>query len=284
MSRKAIIPPSNLPPLILLFCLFLSLAPAQAADLLLLKRYTPDADVSGWLMSEKLDGVRGHWTGSELVSRQGNPFAAPAWFTKGLPPFELDGELWTQRGDFAGIQSIVSRDEPHAGWREIGYHIFEAPNTAGGLLERLDRLRTWLREHPLEHVQIIEQTPVLDRQHLQARLEAVENLGGEGLVVRNPDAAYTTGRSDQALKVVSFQTLEGRVVGYREGKGKYAGMTGSLEVELGDGRRLFIGSGLSDAERRAPPPVGAWVTFKYRGLTRNGLPRFASFLRVRQLP
>ncbi len=272
-------------PLFTLLCLvFLSLTPIQAADLLLLKRYTPDKDVTGWLMSEKLDGVRAHWTGSELVSRQGNPFAAPAWFTEGLPPFELDGELWTQRGDFARIQSITSRDDPHEGWRELGYYIFEVPHAPGGLMARLDRLRVWLRDHPVKHLHIIEQIPVRDPGHLNAALERVESMAGEGLVVRDPDTPYTTGRGDAALKVVSFETMEGTVAGYKEGKGKYTGMTGALEVELADGQRLFIGSGLSDAERNDPPPIGALITFKYRGLTSNGLPRFASFLRIRKLP
>ena len=40
--------------------------------------------------------------------------------------------------------------------------------------------------------------------------------------------------------------------------------------------------GFSDAQRANPPPVGAWVTYRFRGLHQDsGLPRFASFLRVR---
>jgi len=42
-------------------------------------------DVTGWIMSEKLDGVRAIWTGEKLISRNGNEFAAPGWFTAGLP-------------------------------------------------------------------------------------------------------------------------------------------------------------------------------------------------------
>jgi DNA ligase-1 len=284
MTRKQKANPLPAPWFALLCLVSLFWTPTHATDLLLLKRYTPDTDVTGWLMSEKLDGVRAHWTGSELVSRQGNRFAAPKWFTEALPPFELDGELWTKRGDFARIQSITSRDEPHEGWQELGYHIFEVPHAPGGLMARLNRLRAWLREHPVEHLHIIEQIPVRDPEHLSNELERVESMGGEGLVVRNPDTPYTTGRSDQSLKVVSFETMEGAVVGYREGSGKYTGMTGALEVELPDGKRLFLGSGLSDDERRDPPPIGALVTFKHRGLTSKGLPRFASFLRVRELP
>jgi DNA ligase-1 len=48
-------------------------------------------------------------------------------------------------------------------------------------------------------------------------------------------------------------------------------------------RSVFaLGSGLSDALRREPPPIGVWVTYRYRDRTPSGLPRFASFLRVRE--
>ena len=39
--------------------------------------------------------------------------------------------------------------------------------------------------------------------------------------------------------------------------------------------------GVSDAERDAPPPIGSWVTYRFRGTHDSGLPRFASFVRVR---
>jgi len=45
-------------------------------------------------MSEKLDGVRAYWDGKQFLSRQGNLYHAPAWFTEHLPAVPLDGELW----------------------------------------------------------------------------------------------------------------------------------------------------------------------------------------------
>ena len=110
---------------------------------------------------------------------------------------------------------------------------------------------------------------------------AVDAAGGEGLVVRNPDSTYETGRSLNALKVKRFDDMEGRVVGYRPGKGKLQGMTGALWVEIEGGKRFYIGSGLTDRERTTPPAMGSVVTFKHQGFTNKGLPRFASFLRVR---
>jgi DNA ligase-1 len=114
------------------------------------------------------------------------------------------------------------------------------------------------------------------------RLAAVESAGGEGLVLRNPAAPYETGRTSNALKVKRFDDMEARVVGYKPGKGKYSGMTGALRVELEDGTRFLIGSGLSDAERADPPPVGSRITFRHQGFTARGIPRFASFLRIRE--
>ena len=78
----------------------------------------------GWLMSEKLDGVRAYWDGKKLLSRSGKEFATPTWFTKDFPPFAIDGELWSKRGDFENISSITSVKKPHDGWKDITYNIF----------------------------------------------------------------------------------------------------------------------------------------------------------------
>lgn len=58
-------------------------------------------------------------------------------------------------------------------------------------------------------------------------------------------------------------------------------MLGALQVQLEDGRSFRIGTGFTDAQRASPPAIGSVITFRYFGLTATGLPRFASFLRVR---
>ena len=90
------------------------------------------------------------------------------------------------------------------------------------------------------------------------------------------------GRSDTLLKHKRGRDAEARVVGYRPGKGKYEGMVGALLVEDAHGRRFALGSGLRDADRAAPPAIGSTVTFRYDGLTEQGNPRFARYLRVRR--
>jgi DNA ligase-1 len=269
--------------ILLLATLFAHSVCADEPDLLLLNKYQPGQDVTGWYISEKLDGVRAWWNGHELLSRKGNRFAAPVWFTQGFPPFELDGELWIGRGRFEEAASITSRAEPHDGWKRLSYEIFEVPNAPGDLDARLRRLHDYLANHPVARIHIIPQLRCAGMAELQARLAQVEAAGGEGLVLRNPVAPYETGRSDNALKVKSYDDMEAEVIGYRAGKGKYAGLVGSLRVRIDGDREFYIGSGLSDQLRLKPPPLGSLITFKYYGLTERGIPRFASFLRVREV-
>ena len=102
-------------------------------------------------------------------------------------------------------------------------------------------------------------------------------------MLHHRQAAYRSGRSGDLLKLKRFDDAEAVVLGYKPGKGKYQGMVGSLKVRSEDGREFYIGSGLKDAQRREPPALGNVVTYRFQGLTDNGLPRFPVFLRERKV-
>jgi len=266
---------------IILFCFFSIGLFAEKPNLLLLKSYNSDVNVTNWLMSEKLDGVRGYWDGKKLISRNGKEFAVPKWFTKDFPPFEIDGELWTKREDFEKVISIVNTQTPHDGWKDISYQIFEVPNQEGGLLERLSVLEKWLVKNPNEFIKVLSQKVCRGSEHLKQVLDEVESTGAEGLVVRDPNALYVGKRSSFSLKVKSFTDDECKVIGYKEGKGKFQGLMGSLICEW-KGKTINIGSGFSKKERFYPPKIGTEVTFKFNGLTKYGNPRLPVFLRIRK--
>ena len=246
------------------------------------ERYTGNEAIAGWMMSEKLDGIRGYWNGKDLLTRQGRRIQAPGWFTEKLPPFALDGELWRGRNDFAFVQATVMDTHPSDDWRAITYNIFEVPEAAGPFIARLDTARRWFAGHPAPHVRIIEQIVCRGPDHLAAFLASVEVLGGEGVIVKDPALEFEAGRTPYVLKVKHFSDMEGTVIAHNPGKGRLAGMMGSLTLRLANGVDFNLGTGFKDAERRDPPPVGAIVTFTYQGFTRKGIPRFASFLRVRR--
>ncbi len=249
------------------------------ADILLLKTYDGTQDVQGWLMSEKLDGVRGVWDGEHLRTKNGNRIYAPDWFIEQLPPFPIDGELWTKRSDFENIQSIVLRQVPDKRWQHVTFNIFEVPQQSGGLLERLGVLQDYLSTNPDSIVRIIPQIVVRSKQHVQDALEAVVAQGGEGLVLRKAAMRFYTGRQNSALKAKLFQDDECQITAYTVGKGKYRGLVGAINCDW-NGSSITIGSGLKDTFRHNPPPIGTVITFKYYGLTAQGKPKFASFLRI----
>lgn len=249
--------------------------------ILLANVYRNQADVSQYLVSEKLDGVRAHWDGQTLRFRSGKAIHAPRWFVDGLPRQALDGELWLGRGKFEQLSGIVRRDEPEeAEWRQVRYMIFELPDAPGSFRQRADEIRRITRQANLPWLKEIEQFSVVDRNSLQKHLKQVVKAGGEGLVLHRADAIYETGRSDSLLKMKPWEDAEAEVIGHQSGKGKYHGMLGALRVRTRDGREFSLGSGLSDAQRKNPPAVGTVVTYRYRDVTGSGLPRFASFLRV----
>jgi len=244
--------------------------------------YTGSQDVAGWRMCEKLDGIRGYWTGKQLLTRQGRVIHAPGWFTENFPPFALDGELWRKRNDFSFVQQTVLDQVPSKNWREITYNIFEVPGADGDFQTRLDKAGRWFDAHPATHVRIIEQIACRGTDHLEVFLKSIESIGGEGIVIKDPRLPFQAGRSAHVLKVKNFSDMEGTVIAYNPGKGQFEGMMGSLTLRLENGIQFKLGTGFTLAQRRAPPPIGSSVTFKYHGFTRNGVPRFASFMRVRQ--
>lgn len=273
--------------LVCFFCLCLTQTPVRAAEqspaLLLANVLNSQADVAQYWVSEKLDGVRAIWNGRELHFRSGRPVAAPAWFTANFPTHPMDGELWLARGEFDRLSGIVRKQQPDdMEWRQVRYMLFELPDAPGTFTERIALMRQVVAAAQVPWLQVIEQFRVQDRAELQHRLSQVLKQRGEGLMLHRADALYSTGRNDDLLKLKPWLDTEATVIGHVPGKGKYRGMLGALRLEMPDGKRFNLGTGFSDAVRRDPPAVGALVTYRYRELNPNGLPRFASYLRVRE--
>lgn len=255
---------------------------AEAPPLVLAKVYTEPVDLADYWVSEKLDGVRAYWDGQHLISRQGNRFAAPIWFTADFPKVPLDGELWMGRGTFEELSGTVRQLTPDdTQWRRVRYMVFDMPVPKLSFDERLEQLTQLISVHALTHLQIVTQYKVRDQHALMRDLENIVAQGGEGLMLHRGGSLYRAGRSEDLLKLKTYADAEATVIAHLPGKGKYRGMMGSLLVEAQDGRRFRIGTGFSDAQRADPPAIGSIITYKYFGKTNNDLPRFASFLRVR---
>ena len=245
-------------------------------------RYHPGIDLRAYWVSEKFDGVRAYWNGKQLLSRGGHPIHTPGWFTQGWPAESADGELWAGRGGFQQAVSTVRQLSPDdAAWREIRFMVFDLPTHPGDFTQRIAAYRLWVAQRQQPWVQPVEQTRAPDHVALMRQLLAMDRAGGEGLMLHRGDTLYRAERSDNLLKLKTHEDAEAEVIGHKAGRGKYTGMTGALRVRSTDGREFHIGSGLTDALRRDPPAVGTWITYRFRGFNDSGLPRFATWLRVR---
>jgi len=245
--------------------------------------WPPGRSPQGFLVSEKFDGVRAVWDGQLLRFRSGRVIAAPAWFLSALPRVALDGELWMARGAFDRLSGVVRQTEPDdEAWRAVKYLVFDAPGHAAPFAQRVAFVQSTLAQAQQLWLMPVAQREVSDARALQAWLQDTVRQGGEGLMLHRADALWQPGRTDALFKLKPELDEEALVVGHQPGKGRLLGMTGALLVQMPSGQRFALGTGLSNALRRNPPAVGTWVTYRYRERTPSGLPRFASFVRVRE--
>ncbi len=272
----------------MLFLMLLGVVSWSAAEtkdkpaLMLAEVYQHGIDVSQYWVSEKLDGVRARWDGQQLISRGGNVFAAPAWFTEDFPAVAVDGELWLARGQYEKTSSIVRKHEPHEGWRSLRLMVFDLPEHGGVFDQRVTAMRRMVEQTDSPYLAMIAQQLVKGEEALRQRLSEVLEQGGEGVMLHRKMARYARGRTHDVLKLKPFLDAEATVIGYRQGKGQFAGQVGSLQVRTDQGVVFYVGSGLTNELRRHPPPLHSRITFRYQGLTKNGVPRFPVFLRIRK--
>ena len=250
-------------------------------EVLLAERWTPDVDPTGYWMSDKLDGVRGYWDGSEMRSRNGNRFDIPDWFRKDLPQgVPQDGELYAGPGRFNEAISIVrSGTADPVRWKNIRYMVFDLPDHPGLFEDRMRELDKIVAG--TTHGVAVRQTLCTSSRHMKQFHDAAKAKGAEGTMLREANSYYERRRSRTLMKVKDFFDVEATVVGHVLGLGKHKGRLGAYEACLNNGTRFNVGTGMSDAERGRPAPVGSIITVRYQELTPAGVPRFPSFVALR---
>jgi DNA ligase-1 len=251
-------------------------------SLWLANAYKGHENLSDYWVSEKYDGIRGHWDGRQLMSRSGKTLNPPKWFVQGWPDRPFEGELWVGLGQFEQAASVIQQKQaPDNKWRQLRFMVFDSPSANKPFTERISLYQSVVKQIGKPWVHAVAQNQIQSHADLTTLLQQTVQAGGEGLVLHRANSIYQSGRTDDVLKVKLHQDAEAKVMGYEAGQGKHAQRTGALWVETEQGLRFKLGTGLSDAQREHPPAVGQWVTYRYRGLTDKGVPRFASFVRMR---
>jgi DNA ligase 1 len=160
---------------------------------------------------------------------------------------------------------------------DIIIKIFDIPSKGSLPFEkRMEELETLFGEngtHVADHFEVVKQIKAKNKDHVLEMLKEVEELGGEGLMLRKPKSKYEGSRSSTLLKVKTFYDAEAIVTGHKAGSGKNALVTGALSCKMACGKTFHVGSGLSDKQRRDPPKIGSIIVYRFQELTKSGLPR-----------
>jgi DNA ligase-1 len=256
--------------------------------LLLAQGWDGVADPTGYFISTKYDGIRAFFSGTKLISRQGNEFPAPAWFISALGTEPLDMELYLGPGRFQETTTAIHGGD--AGWKKLTAQVIDAPGT-------FEERMAWLKTQTFgQFVRLIQHTVCTGIAHLKSELLAEEARGGEGLMLRQAGSAYIPGRNSTLLKVKTFFDAESEITGFKDGKNSFKGMVGAFNciiqetvtLQIGGksctlkkGIKFDVGSGLTVAQRQNPPPIGSLITFRFLELTKDGIPRNGSLIAIR---
>jgi DNA ligase-1 len=230
------------------------------------------------------------------------------WCPKGIP---LDGEGYMGSGQFQETESILRTETPDVErWKQIKYMVFDSPPieylfgegyvNIFGKKHTIPNCLNWIvmhggainRPYPFEQIyntlpirSRVEQTrlPLSEaeaREVMYKKLNEVSEAGGEGLMIRKLSSYWCTKRTDDLLKVKKFYESTAEVIGYTDGLGRLAGMTGALVVK--DKGIVFELAGLTDDERSKAKekfPVGTVVRYKYNDTTNDNVPKHARYWR-----
>jgi len=213
----------------------------------------------------------------------------------------LDGELGYWAGNYtidfnqttrvlgSGVDVALQKQEEYD--RNIQFFVFDNCNIFPDW-ERREGLEYWYDES--YRLNYTAEGPVV----LVPRMDAFDQAwydeyvlnGGEGVMLKNPDACYYEGKrkANTWYKLKRFDSFEVQITGFTEGFGKYEDMIGAIEFEYKreDGLlHIVTCSGMDDLTRlqmtdQMKHYIGKWIEVKHFGFT-AGTPRFPQFLRMR---
>lgn len=265
-----------------------------------LKTWTPD-EWTKWRIEPKFDGYRLTYHKGEFLSRTGKPFHNLGHIAKDLaqfPGFTFDGELYGDKWEDAA----AARRSKNGGANALKFCVFDMLTdgewreqwSGRSFAQRRLELQRLFGDQVLHHTH----TPP---QHKVDNYDSFENIhlgnlsnGCDGTVLKREDSLYEFKRTKTWLKVKPVVTFDCKVVGLKEGTGKYKGILGALEVlplaaemplEFGVVPTSFV-SGMDDEQRRRwwarqQYIIGKTVEVEARGVHKSGKLIEPRFIRVR---
>lgn len=170
-------------------------------------------------------------------------------YAKGVPQPTISGWCRDTKKQHLEVEAYIHDAMPLGEFAGTGF--------AESYYVRAEYLRLHMVQNPYLH--LVEQRHITNEKALFAMAESIWAAGGEGVVARPEFAGYYPGKRNQYMvklkKGVSFDL---KVVALEEGTGKYKGCTGKLVCQDRNGKKIKVGSGLNDEQRRT-----WWSPFGY---------------------
>lgn len=238
---------------------------------MLAKKYPESHHEQYYYIQEKLDGNRciAYFNYDEqkwkFQSRSGKPLKVDfdmSWVPDDIEKPIFDGEIMTLghagSRDFNRTSGAINGK--YTNKSDLHYYIYDIVADKLQYKERKEILDYYAKQGTGEQCSIL---PVLDfvpvylnpeyNWKLDEWLDKITAKGGEGIMLRDPDAKYQHKRTDALLKYKKLQTMDLRITGWNEGKGKYEGAIGSFICENDEGTIKVNVAGISDTIRWSNP-------------------------------
>jgi len=191
------------------------------------------------------------------------------------------------------LQDIVSLvKKPKEGSEDIEFWIFDVyiPSDPGmPWSKRRQYLETVVKHLNLgfsSKIKLVETESVENEAGMKIMHDRYVQEGYEGIILRNPSGDYTLGhRSSNLIKYKEFEDDEFRIVGYKEGVGKFEGCV-IWTCETADGNHFdVVPKGTLDMKKQwfkdAGQIVGKDLTVRYQAFTNDGIPQFPVGIAIR---
>lgn len=241
-------------------------------------------DVSGWFVSEKLDGMKGRWIDGNMFTRSGHELKIPDWFRQLLPKRDIEGELYFGPNTFHHTASLraTSKQILSTVWDKVSFRVFDVVDYSLIWMERQVELLE-LFPTSTERISIVKWEAVNTPKDVENQFQRVLKKGGEGVIIADPWGLYKDGHVESILKYKALHEREAIITGYQTGNENRLKSLIVRDVDR-ENIQFNIGTGLKLAERfdyEKKFPIGAMVSYNYELLGANGKPRTPIFKGVR---
>ncbi len=253
-----------------------------------------------WFMSEKIDGVRCFFSlENGFQSRSNNTFNTPDWFCSNLKEYQklnnciIDGELSIYGKDASFVSGTIRRKNSEKDWDKVIFYVFDIIGIDKIFRDRTKILYDLVKDCKDVNIVYLPQYVCKNMDDAYQFYKQIVKQNKEGLVFKNPNSFYEFKRSNNLLKWKPIPTMEGKVIGFHEGSGKFKNKLGTFEIELSNNITFKLSGKMTDEFRSQyvfknhklstilsedVPHLNDIVTFEYMTLTIHGIPRQAVFI------